>query len=194
VGVGRIDFYHDPAAPPANSIVPSVTVAVRDGTGRILLVHKIDNDYWALPGGAVDLGESVTDAALREIAEEAGVTIELAGLVGIYTDPGHVMAYDDGEVRQQFSICFRARLIAGVARQGDTEIKAVQWVDPSDFAFSRADQTDLDAARSQLKNMPARKKEFITYDSGHGYTLLHDITTEEFTALATRVAKWIKAS
>lgn len=100
--MGRIDFYHDPAAPPANSIVPSVTVAVRDGTGRILLVHKIDNDYWALPGGAVDLGESVTDAALREIAEEAGVTIELAGLVGIYTDPGHVMAYDDGGCDSSF--------------------------------------------------------------------------------------------
>ena len=132
MGVDRIDFYHDPAAPPANSIVPSVTVAVRDGAGRILLVHKIDNDYWALPGGAVDLGESVVDAALREIAEETGVTIELAGLVGIYTDPGHVMAYDDGEVRQQFSICFHARLIAGVARQDDTEIQAVQWVDPSD--------------------------------------------------------------
>ena len=91
VGVGRVDFYHDPAAPPANSIVPSVTVAVRDGAGRILLVHKIDNDYWALPGGAVDLGESAAEAALRETAEETGVTIELTGLVGIYTDPGHVM-------------------------------------------------------------------------------------------------------
>ena len=133
VGVGRIDFHHDPAAPVANSIVPSVTVAVRDQAGRILLVHKIDNDYWALPGGAVDLGESVADAALREVAEETGVLIELTGLVGIYTDPGHVMAYDDGEVRQQFSICFNARLISGMARQDEIEIKAVQWVDPSNM-------------------------------------------------------------
>jgi ADP-ribose pyrophosphatase YjhB (NUDIX family) len=99
----------------------------------MLLVHRIDNDFWALPGGAVDLGESVIDAALREIAEETGVTIELTGLVGIYSDPGHVMAYDDGEVRQQFSILFNARLISGLARQDDTEIKAVQWVDPSDM-------------------------------------------------------------
>ena len=134
MGVGRVDFYHDPAAPPANSIVPSVTVAVRDGVGRILLVHKIDNDYWALPGGAVDLGESAAEAALREIAEETGVTIELTGLVGIYTDPGHVMAYDDGEVRQQFPICFHAALISRVARQDDTEIEAVRWVDPSDMS------------------------------------------------------------
>jgi ADP-ribose pyrophosphatase YjhB (NUDIX family) len=192
--VGRIDFYHDPAAPPANSIVPSVTVAVRDGTGRILLVHKIDNDYWALPGGAVDLGESVTDAALREI-RGGSWRHDRAGWARRHLyRPWPRDGIRRWGVRQQFSICFRARLIAGVARQDDTEIKAVQWVDPSDFAFSRADQTDLDAARSQLKNMPARKKEFITYDSGHGYTLLHDITTEEFTALATRVAKWIKAS
>ena len=45
VSVGRVDYYHDPSAPEANSIVPSVTVAVRDEVGRMLLVHKIDNDF-----------------------------------------------------------------------------------------------------------------------------------------------------
>jgi ADP-ribose pyrophosphatase YjhB (NUDIX family) len=132
--VGRVDYYHDPEAPAANSIVPSVTVAVRDGAGRILLIHKIDNDSWALPGGAVDLGESVVAAAVRQVAEETGVMIELTGLVGIYSDPGHVMAYDDGEVRQQFSVCFAARLISGEARPDDTETKAVCWLDPSEVA------------------------------------------------------------
>ena len=132
MGVGRVDYYHEPGAPAANSIVPSVTVAVRDERGRILLIHKIDNDSWALPGGAVDLGESVVEAAVREVAEETGVMIEVTGLVGIYSDPGHVMAYDDGEVRQQFSVCFSARLISGEARPDDTETKAVRWVDPSE--------------------------------------------------------------
>ena len=132
MGVARVDYYHDPSAPAANSIVPSVTVAVRDRAGRILLIHKIDNDYWALPGGAVDLGESVLEAAVREVAEETGVMIELTGLVGVYSDPGHVMAYDDGEVRQQFSICFMARLISGNARPDESETKAVRWLDPSD--------------------------------------------------------------
>jgi ADP-ribose pyrophosphatase YjhB (NUDIX family) len=129
VGVGRVDFYHDPAAPPANSIVPSVTVAVRDEAGRILLIHKIDNDSWALPGGAVDLGESVVAAAGREVMEETGVTVELTGLVGIYSDPAHVMAYDDGEVRQEFSVLFHARPISGEPRPDDTETKAARWVD-----------------------------------------------------------------
>ncbi len=40
------------------------------------------------------------------------------------------MAYDDGEVRQQFSICFRAKLVGGEARTS-SESKAVEWVDPS---------------------------------------------------------------
>ena len=130
--MGRVDYYHDPGAPAANSIVPSVTVAVRDGAGRILLIHKIDNDSWALPGGAVDLGESVVAAAVREVAEETGVLIEVTVLVGIYSDPGHVMAYDDGEVRQQFSVCFAARLISGEARPDGAETKAVRWLDPSE--------------------------------------------------------------
>jgi dienelactone hydrolase len=65
---------------------------------------------------------------------------------------------------------------------------------PALFAFSRADHDDLVAVRSQLKKMPAKKKEFLIYDSGHGYTLLQDVMTEEFTGLANRVAEWIKAS
>ena len=131
--MGRVDYYHGPAAPVANSMVPSVTAAVRDDRGRLLLIHKVDNDFWALPGGAMELGESVADAAVREVEEETGVTVELTGLVGIYTDPGHVMAYDDGEVRQEFSVCFHARLISGQPRQDDTETKAAAWVEPADL-------------------------------------------------------------
>jgi len=131
--MARVDYYNDPAAPPANSLVPSVTAAVRDDGGRLLLIHKIDNNFWALPGGGMDLGESVADAAVREVAEETGVTVEVTGLVGIYTDPGHVMAYDDGEVRQEFSVCFHARPISGEPRQDDTETKAVRWVEPAEL-------------------------------------------------------------
>lgn len=72
-GEARVDFYDDPEAPPANSLVPSVTAAVRDNHGRLLLIHKIDNDHRALPGGAMDLGESVAAAAVREVEEETGV-------------------------------------------------------------------------------------------------------------------------
>ncbi|WP_328302140.1 NUDIX domain-containing protein [Actinomycetospora sp. NBC_00405] len=130
--MARIDYYDDPEAPQANSLVPSVTAAVRNDEGQLLLIHKIDNDRWALPGGAMNLGESIAEAAVREVEEETGVRVEVTGLVGIYTDPNHVMAYDDGEVRQEFSVCFHARVITGAPRQDNVETKAAKWVDVTD--------------------------------------------------------------
>ena len=73
--------HHDPDAPAANSIVPSVNVAVTNDAGEILLIRRSDNDNWALPGGAVDIGESLAQAAVRETREESGIECEVTGLV-----------------------------------------------------------------------------------------------------------------
>jgi ADP-ribose pyrophosphatase YjhB (NUDIX family) len=106
----RIDYYDDPNAPPANGIVPSVNVVVTNDNGEILLIKRSDNDNWALPGGAIDIGESMTQAAVRETKEETGIDCEITGLVGIYTDPKHVIHYtSNDEVRQEFSIVLTAR-------------------------------------------------------------------------------------
>jgi ADP-ribose pyrophosphatase YjhB (NUDIX family) len=130
--MSRIDYFRDPDAPKANSVVPSVTVVVRDGDGRILLIHKTDNDLWALPGGGHDIGERISDTAVREVEEETGIKVEVDSIVGLYTDPEHVLAYDDGEVRQQFSICFRAHPVGGSLRTS-SESKEVRWVDPANL-------------------------------------------------------------
>jgi ADP-ribose pyrophosphatase YjhB (NUDIX family) len=111
--VARVDYLNDPNAPKANSIVPSVTAIVPNEDGAVLLVHRTDNDRWALPGGAMDVGEYMADTVVREVKEETGIDVEVTGVVGIYTNPNHVMAYDDGEVRQQCSICFTARILGG---------------------------------------------------------------------------------
>lgn len=125
--MARIDYLDDPDAPTANSIVPSVTAIVRDDAGALLLVHKTDNDLWALPGGGVDPGESVSDAVVREVREETGLEVEVERLSGVYTNPRHVMAYDDGEVRQQFSLCFTARLVGG-RLETSSETSEVEFV------------------------------------------------------------------
>ncbi len=126
--MARTDYFNDPNAPKANSIVPSVTAIVLDAEGRLLLVHKTDNNLWALPGGGVDPGESVSQAVVREVKEETGIDVEVTDLVGVYTNPHHVMAYDDGEVRQQFSLCFRTRLLGGELRTS-SETSQVAFVD-----------------------------------------------------------------
>ncbi|WP_283134601.1 NUDIX hydrolase [Rhizohabitans arisaemae] len=99
----RIDFYDDPVAPRPNSLVPSVNVVVTNEAGEILMIRR--NGNWAIPGSAIDLGEPLPEAAIRETLEETGVRCEITGLTGTYTDPKHVILYiSDGEARQEFSI------------------------------------------------------------------------------------------
>ena len=124
--MARFDYFDDPTAPPVNSVVPSVTVAVRDDVGRLLLIHRTDNGLWALPGGGIDPGETVRQAGVRETEEETGYRVRITGLVGIYTDPRHVIVYSDGEVRAQFSICMHGVTTGGAARTS-TESSEVVW-------------------------------------------------------------------
>jgi ADP-ribose pyrophosphatase YjhB (NUDIX family) len=128
----RRDYYDDPDAPKPNSIVPAVTAVVEDNQGRVLLIHRVDNDRWALPGGQVEVGERVAETVVREVKEETGIEVEVLGLTGIYSDPKHVIAYDDGEVRQQFALSFRARPVGGRLRSSD-ESSEVRWLAQGDL-------------------------------------------------------------
>lgn len=138
---GRIDYFDDPDAPAATSVVPSANVVVVNQAGQLLLIHRSDNDNWALPGGAMDLGESLPAAAVRETLEETGIRVEITGLVGIYTDPRHVILYtSDGEVRQEFSVVFTARPTGGTPTPS-SESREVHWVDPAAVASLRMDRS-----------------------------------------------------
>jgi ADP-ribose pyrophosphatase YjhB (NUDIX family) len=128
----RIDYYDDPSAPKANSLVPSVNVVVVNDADEILMIRRTDNDNWAVPGGAIDLGESVAQAAVRETVEESGIECELTGIVGIYSDPKHVLLYtSNGEVRQEFSIVLTARPLSGQPTPS-SETSEVRWVPVSE--------------------------------------------------------------
>src|SRR5712691_4084501 len=137
----RIDYYDDPNAPPANSIVPSVNVVVTNDNGEILLIRRSDNDNWALPGGGIDIGESLTQAAIRETREESGIECQVTGLSGIYTDPRHVILYtSNGEVRQEFSIVLTA-VATGGQLAVSSETTEARWVKPGDLASYQMDRS-----------------------------------------------------
>lgn len=127
---GRVDYYHDPDAPPANSIVVAVTAFIPDTTGRLLMIRRTDNDLYAIPGGAQEIGETISQAVVREVREETGILVEVTGLIGVYSDPAHVIAFADGEVRQEFSLCFRARPLQGEPRTSN-ESTEVLWGEPA---------------------------------------------------------------
>ncbi|MEV0465732.1 NUDIX domain-containing protein [Nocardia tengchongensis] len=109
----RRDYYRDPNAPKANSLKPGGSALVVDEVGRVLMQRRGDSGNWSLPGGIMELGETLEECVVRETREETGLEIEITGLLGIYTDPGHVIEYSDGEVRQEFAVVYNGRVVGG---------------------------------------------------------------------------------
>ncbi|MCK9899972.1 NUDIX hydrolase [Parafrankia colletiae] len=145
--MGRVDYYHDPEAPAANSLVVGGSAIVADDQGRILLQRRSDSGNWALPGGKMDIGETFADCVTRETKEETGFDVRIDRIVGIYSDPGHVFAYDDGEVRQQFSICCACTITSGTLQVSD-ESTAVEFHDPA----ALEDLTMHDSIRIRIRD------------------------------------------
>jgi len=83
--------------------------------GRLLLELRSDCGMWGLLGGGVDPGESITQTALREVAEESGLTIEITRLLGIYSTPAdRILIYpDNGDVRHLIDVVVIARITGG---------------------------------------------------------------------------------
>jgi len=88
--------------------------ATREGhNGEILLIQRADNAHWGLPGGHVEPGESVAEAAVREVLEETGFAIEVGRLIGVYSDPEcQTVESSSGERSQMINLCFEARVTA----------------------------------------------------------------------------------
>jgi ADP-ribose pyrophosphatase YjhB (NUDIX family) len=84
----------------ANTIVRlGVAVVVRDAEGRILLERRSDCGWWGCVGGRVEPGESVEQAAVREVLEETGLAVRITGLVGLYSEPaGRIVTFPDNVV------------------------------------------------------------------------------------------------
>jgi 8-oxo-dGTP pyrophosphatase MutT (NUDIX family) len=130
--VGRIEYLNDPTAPKANTLIPASNLLVVDETGAILLQRRRDTGQWALPGGAQDIGETAAQCAVRECLEETGILAEVTGFLGVYTNPAHIVAYTDGEIRQQYENAYIGRPLSGQPTVND-EADDVRWVTPADL-------------------------------------------------------------
>lgn len=71
--------------------------------GKVLLAMRRDIDWWNLPGGGMEIGETVEEAVLREVREETGLEIEIVRLVGLYSKPQ----------KQEVVITFLCRQVGG---------------------------------------------------------------------------------
>jgi ADP-ribose pyrophosphatase YjhB (NUDIX family) len=100
-------------------IRPGVAAVILTADG-VLLQRRDDNGKWGLPGGAVEPGESVRAAVIREVQEETGLEVEPIRIVGVYSDPTNhqVVTYPDGNVIHYVSTVFDCTIRGGALACG----------------------------------------------------------------------------
>jgi 8-oxo-dGTP pyrophosphatase MutT (NUDIX family) len=130
--VGRTEYYNDPRAPKANTLIPASNLLVVNEEGAILLQRRRDTGQWALPGGAQEIGESPAQCAVRECEEETGIVAKVTGFLGVYSNPDHIIEYTDGEIRQQYEAVYIGCPVGGEPTVND-EADGVRWVHPDDL-------------------------------------------------------------
>lgn len=82
--------------------------------------------------GKQELGETITECAIRETKEETGVEVAVDGILGIFSDPSHIVAYSDGEVRQEYEVTLLAHPVGGTPGPNE-EADDVRWAHPDDL-------------------------------------------------------------
>jgi 8-oxo-dGTP pyrophosphatase MutT (NUDIX family) len=136
----------------ALGVRPSVSAVILDPRGRLLLQQRSDGGQWGLPGGSVEIGESVHDAVVREVFEETGLHIVPGRLVGVYSDPAlQVVRYPDGNVWHYVNVCFECAVRGGALTTCD-ETLALAWVAPA-----RLPRTLLPNHRSRIRDGRLRR-------------------------------------
>ena len=147
------EYYQDPSAPRAHDLLPAAFAAVRNSAGRLLLVRRIDDGNWELPGGRIEVGESASQTVAREVAEESGITIELTGLAGVYSDPTHVLLDPDDTIHQQLALCFHAvptpHTDGDEPRPDDIETDAAAWFSTTEIADLKIHPSDATTDRQR---------------------------------------------
>ena len=136
----------------ALGVRPSASAVIFDRRGRVLLQERSDGGQWGLPGGSVEIGESVTDAAIREVREETGLAVTVRRLVGVYSEPAlQVVRYPDGNVWHYVNVCFECVVRSGTLTTCD-ETLSLRYVSPT-----RLPRTLLPNHRIRIRDACSRR-------------------------------------
>lgn len=126
-------YYNDPDAPKPNvPLTPGVAAILYDEQRRILIEKRTRGDYWSVPGGRMDLGESAQECCVRETLEETGLETRVVRLIGLYTNAASICAYPDGNVHQSYIALFECEIVGGKLRES-AETTRFHWLSPDEL-------------------------------------------------------------
>lgn len=114
--------------------------------GEVLL-QKRGSGGWGFPGGAIEVGESIEEAAVREVREETGLAVEVTRLIGIYSDPD--MTYPNGDQAHSICIGLMFRVTGGELRCDGDETLELRYfpLDEAPPLFCKQHENLLDDIR-----------------------------------------------
>ena len=136
----------------AIGVRPSVSAVIFDRGRRILLQQRSDGGQWGLPGGSIEVGESVVEAARREVEEETGLAVAVRRLVGVYSSPElQVIRYPDGTVWHYVNVCVECVVRGGALRTSD------ETLDLKFFSVRALPETLLANHRIRIRDAVARR-------------------------------------
>ena len=120
-------------------MAPSTAVLARDEAGRVLMVLNRETGLWQTIGGVLEIDESPQDAALREAREEAGVTVELRGVLAVTGGPEFRLTYPNGDQMAYVTTIFDAVVTGGEPTPDGEETSAVEWFTLGELAQAETD-------------------------------------------------------
>jgi ADP-ribose pyrophosphatase YjhB (NUDIX family) len=130
-------------------LTPCTSAAVFDESReRILLIRQADNGKWAVPGGYMEPGESLTEACAREVREETGLRVDVGRLIAVYSDPNRLLVYPDGNRWQLVILHFEARRVGGNLTPSDesSEVAYLSQAETAGLEMSSFDRLRIDDA------------------------------------------------
>ena len=98
-------------------LVVIALVIIRQDDSALLVRQNYGDRYWSLPGGMMELGESIDQAAIREVREETGLDVRLKRVVGLYSKPGE----------DSLAVTFEGQIVGGALRQVTNETSECRY-------------------------------------------------------------------
>jgi 8-oxo-dGTP diphosphatase len=131
--------------------VVGIGAVVIDGAGRVLLVKRRYEPLagqWSLPGGALEVGETLEAGVAREILEETGLAVDVGPVVEVFD---RILVDESGQVRYHFVLVDYLCAIAGGALQAGSDVDDARFVDPEELASLRVAAKAQDVIERALR-------------------------------------------
>jgi ADP-ribose pyrophosphatase YjhB (NUDIX family) len=98
-----------------------------DDAGRVLLIRRADNGFWALPGGAVELDETPAECAQRECLEETGLHVRVTRLLGVFSSLRYAEVNYPFKGRVYCHVLFQGQIAGGAPLSTTNETSELDW-------------------------------------------------------------------